>query len=199
MPQSSATAEAFAPDVEPRTALGTDLRALRRARGLTLSELAERLDRSVGHLSQIERGLSEPSITDLRKLATLYDVPLSFFFSHDTAPEAERGLIVRKAARRRIGTREDGLIEELLSPDLGGSFEIVRSVFAAHTALRAPAVRETEEAGFVIEGSLDLEIAGRWFTLDAGDSFRFAGERFRWRNPNDKDAVVIWVIAPPVY
>ncbi len=199
MPQSPATAEAFAPDAEPRTALGTDLRALRRARGLTLSDLAERLDRSVGHLSQIERGLSEPSITDLRKLATLYDVPLSFFFSHDAAPEAERGLIVRKASRRRIGTREDGLIEELLSPDLGGSFEIVRSVFAAHTALETPAVRETEEAGFVIDGSLDLEIAGRWFMLDAGDSFRFAGERFRWRNPNNKDAVVIWVIAPPVY
>lgn len=182
-----------------RMSLGADLRALRRSRGLTLSELAQRIGRSVGHLSQIERGVSQPSITDLRKLAVLYDLPISFFFANDAAPADERGIVVRKSARRRIGTREDGLIEELLSPDLGGSFEIVRSVFAAGASLDAPVVRETEEAGFVVEGALDLEIGGRWFALSAGDSFRFAGQPHRWRNSNNEDAVVIWVISPPIY
>ena len=46
--------------------LGADLRALRKARGLTLSELATTLGRSVGWLSQVERDLSQPSISDLR-------------------------------------------------------------------------------------------------------------------------------------
>ena len=40
--------------------LGADLRALRRARGLTLTELAGQIDRSVGWLSQVERDLSAP-------------------------------------------------------------------------------------------------------------------------------------------
>ncbi|MEM9147373.1 MAG: cupin domain-containing protein, partial [Pseudomonadota bacterium] len=35
--------------------------------------------------------------------------------------------------------------------------------------------------------------------LFAGDSFRFEGEPYRWRNPGAESAVAIWVIAPPVY
>ena len=38
--------------------LGTDLRALRKTRGLTLQDIADRLGRSVGWVSQIERDLS---------------------------------------------------------------------------------------------------------------------------------------------
>ncbi len=61
------------PSPLPKT-LGADLRALRRTRGLTLQQLADRLGRSVGWLSQVERDLSEPSITDLRHLAEALEV-----------------------------------------------------------------------------------------------------------------------------
>ena len=37
------------------------------------------------------------------------------------------------------------------------------------------------------------------FTLNVGDSFRLRGEPYRWANPYEQAAVVIWVIAPPVY
>ena len=62
--------------------LGADLRALRKARGMTLTDLAEGLGRSVGWLSQVERDLSEPSISDLRGMAERLDVPMSFLFAH---------------------------------------------------------------------------------------------------------------------
>ena len=61
--------------------IGADIRALRRSRGWTLSDLAERLDRSVGWLSQVERGQSEPALADIRALAGLFGLPVSFFFS----------------------------------------------------------------------------------------------------------------------
>ena len=67
----------------PGEKLGRDLRALRRTRGLTLSELALKVGRSVGYLSQVERGLSELGIDDLRTLATALDAPLSWFLVHD--------------------------------------------------------------------------------------------------------------------
>jgi quercetin dioxygenase-like cupin family protein len=108
-------------------------------------------------------------------------------------------VIVRGDRRRRLGTFETGLVEELLSPDLGGSFEILRSEFAPGAALGEPAVRATEEAGYVISGRFDIEIAGIWHQLAAGDSFRFREKPFRWRNPGDAPAVVIWVVSPPVY
>ncbi|TIP87616.1 MAG: helix-turn-helix transcriptional regulator, partial [Mesorhizobium sp.] len=40
--------------------LAGDIRALRRARGLTLAEIGLKLGRSVGWVSQVERGLSIP-------------------------------------------------------------------------------------------------------------------------------------------
>jgi mannose-6-phosphate isomerase-like protein (cupin superfamily) len=106
---------------------------------------------------------------------------------------------VRRTARHALGNSADGLTEELLSPDLGGSFEMVRSVFAPGAALVEPSRRQTEEAGYVISGMLDVWIDGREFRLTAGDSFRFAGDAYRWRNPGDEETVVIWVISPPDY
>ena len=98
-----------------------------------------------------------------------------------------------------VGSRETGLVEELLSPDLGGSFEIFRSVFEPGAELPAPQRRATEEAGYVVSGELELWLDDRRFHLREGDSFRFSGELYRWHNPGDRPAVVIWVIAPPVY
>ncbi|RWI95030.1 MAG: helix-turn-helix domain-containing protein [Mesorhizobium sp.] len=179
--------------------LAGDIRALRKARGLTLAEIALKLDRSVGWVSQVERGLSVPSLGDLRAFAELFGVPLSLFFSHDVPAEEERGVVVRAGSRRSLGTSESGLVEELLSPDLGGSFEMLRSVFAPGAELKTEARRPTEEAGYVASGTFEIEIGGVWHRLSEGDSFRFEGKPFRWRNPGAEPAVVIWVVSPPVY
>jgi transcriptional regulator with XRE-family HTH domain len=178
--------------------IGADFRALRRARGWTLSELAEQLDRSVGWLSQVERGVSEPALDDVRIVAALFSLPVSFFFSHSPdTPESQ--YVVRADSRRAMTDDSKGLVESLLSPDLGGAFEIVHSVFAAGAKCPQPFVRPTEEAGYVIDGSLTLIIDGREFALNTGDSFRFAGETVSWINQGTKPAVLIWVIAPPVH
>ena len=179
--------------------LGRDLRALRRAKGLTLSELALKVGRSVGYLSQIERGLSELSIGDLKKLAAALDAPLSWFFVHEDVPPEERGVVVRAAARRALGSLADGLTEELLSPDLGGAFEVIRSLFEPGAELKEPSLRDSEETGYLVAGELEMWIGGKHFHLRAGDSFRINREPFRWRNPARQRAEVIWVIAPPNY
>ncbi|WP_195174129.1 helix-turn-helix domain-containing protein [Mesorhizobium sp. INR15] len=179
--------------------LASDIRALRKARGLTLAEIGLKLGRSVGWVSQVERGLSMPSISDLRAFAELFGVPVSLFFSHDVPSESERGVVVRAGSRRTLGTSESGLVEELLSPDLGGSFEMLRSVFAPGAELKTEARRPTEEAGYVASGIFEIEISGVWHRLGEGDSFRFEGKPFRWRNPGNEPAIVIWVVSPPVY
>lgn len=179
--------------------LGADLRALRKARGLTLVEMAARLERSVGWVSQVERDLSHPSINDLRAIAAAFNVPLSLFFGQTDAPDVEQGYVVRKNARRQIGSGEAGLIEEMLSPDLTDDFEVVHSVFQPGAALPQPNIRPTQEVGYLISGTLDLMIGGREFTIQPGDSFRIRGEAYTWSNPYEEPAVAIWVIAPPVY
>ena len=179
--------------------IGNDIRALRKSRSWTLQQLADTLDRSVGFISQLERGLSDPSISDLRKIAHLFDMPVSLFFGEADGDPAERGYVVRAGSRRKLGGADGPLIEELLSPDLGGSFEIIRSEFAAGSKRAEVLTRDTEEAGYIISGQLDLEIDGQWFELGPGDSFRFAAVPFRWRNKGKQAAVAIWIISPPVY
>ncbi|MCX7302629.1 MAG: helix-turn-helix domain-containing protein [Rhodobacterales bacterium] len=179
--------------------LGADLRALRKARGLRLADLATATGRSIGWLSQVERDMSEPSIADLRALADVLDVSLSSLFHNAAAPAVEQGHVVRRAARRPIGSREAGLVEELLSPDLTDAFEVIHSTFEPGARLGDPVTRPTQEVGYVVSGQLEVTIAGRPFSLFPGDSFRIKGEPFTWMNPHAEPCVVIWVIAPPVY
>jgi len=185
--------------ITPTRTLGADLRALRKARGLTLAGLGTRLGRSIGWLSQVERDLSEPSISDLRQIADCLGVPMSLLFGHASAPAEEQGYVVRAGARRPMGSGEEGLIEELLSPDLTDDFEVIHSTFLPRSRMQKPAQRPTQEVGYVISGRLELTIGARQFTVGPGDSFRFRGERYAWSNPYDQPAVAIWVIAPPVY
>src|SRR5688572_2020292 len=86
--------------LSPTQLLAHDLRALRKARGLTLAEIGARLKRSIGWLSQVERGLSVPSLADLRAFAEIFGVPLSLFFGHEAQTDEERGVVVRSADRK---------------------------------------------------------------------------------------------------
>ncbi len=179
--------------------LGADLRSLRKSRGLTLSYLANAVGKSVGWLSQVERNLSEPSIDDLRDLAKNLEIPISMLFGQAKAAPEEIGFIVRQGARRSIGSKEAGLLEELLSPDLTDDFEVVHSTFIPGAKLAKPVSRPTQEVGYLISGKLDITIEGKCFTIKPGDGFRIRGEAFKYANPYKEPAVAIWVIAPPVY
>ncbi len=179
----------------------------------TMSAAGAALNVSHAAISQQLRGLEEhlgvalldhsgarPVMTEAgQRLADALEQPVSLFFGAPDAPADERGYVVRANARRSLGTSDEGLVEQLLSPDLGGSFEIVRSVFAPSAELSEPAIRPTEEAGYIVSGSLDLWIGERQFHLSEGDSFRFTEEAYRWRNPGSQPCIAIWVIAPPVY
>ncbi len=180
--------------------LGADIRALRKARGLTLADLADQLGRSVGWLSQVERDMSDPGVDDLRDLAKALDISVSSLFASGPAAVEDAGVVVRSGSRRPIGNRENGLMEELLSPDLTDDFEVVHSTFAPGARLASPAQRPTQEVGYIVSGTLRVWIGQRSYVVNQGDSFRIRGEEYSWENPSETTpCVAIWVIAPPVY
>ena len=63
-------------------ALGALLRAQRLAADLSLRELSERTKVSNAYLSQLERGLHEPSLSVLRAIASALGVPLGSLLTH---------------------------------------------------------------------------------------------------------------------
>jgi transcriptional regulator with XRE-family HTH domain len=180
--------------------VGASVRELRVARQLTLQELAGSAGLSVGHLSQVERGLSSPSVDALRRIAQALGVTIGWFFRVPPAREAgnEGAYIVRAGARRRL-LFDSGITDELLSPHLGGRLEAILSRFAPGSSSGPePYTHRGEEVGVVVEGALELWIDGELFELRVGDSFAFPSTKpHRYRNPTDREAVVVWVVTPP--
>ena len=182
--------------------VGRQVRDLRKARGITITELAERIGRSVGYVSQVERELSAVSITVLQQIATALDVQVTWFFQGNAmAPEEERDFIVRRGNRRKLRFGGSGIEEELLSPNLRGQIEMTLTTFEPGSRTGAEdRIRKGEEAGFVISGTIEIQAGGETFRLEAGDSFAFQEPGpHRCRNPGSVDAVVVWVYTPPTY
>lgn len=77
--------------------IGRQIRDLRKAKGITLATLAEKINRSVGYISQVERGVSSLPIAVLQSISDVLGVKVSWFFHTDNeAPLEELNHIVRK-------------------------------------------------------------------------------------------------------
>lgn len=183
-------------------AIGEQIRDLRKAKRMTINELASRIDRSIGYVSQIERGLSAVTINVLQQIAGALDVQISWFFQGNAnAPKEERDLIVRRANRRRLRFGGSGVTEELLSPNLSGQIELILTRFEPGGRTGdGDRLRRSEEAGVVLSGTLEISIDGHIHRLEEGDSFalRSPGSH-HCHNPGDEDAVVLWVHTPAAY
>lgn len=179
---------------------GSEVRALRKARGLSLNALASEAGLSVGYLSQIERGISHPSLKALGAIARALGVTVGWFFSGGNAgPAEEKGFVVRKQNRRRIIFRE-GFVDYLLSPNLEGELEFILTHFSPGASTGEQYSHRGEEGGMVLEGRLEITVGDQSFVLEAGDSFNFASTKpHRYRNVYDGETVVVYGITPPTY
>jgi transcriptional regulator with XRE-family HTH domain len=196
-PEPAAADIGEAPDIQK---IGREIRGLRKARGLTLTELAEKSGLSIGYLSLLERDRATPSINALHAISRALGVTISWFFDANAAPVEERGFVVRRARRRRLEFSA-GIVDELLSPSLEGSLELLSSRFPPGASSGdAPYTHTGEEAGVVVRGTLELWVDGKHFVLKAGDSFGFPSSLpHRYRNPGSEETEVVWAITPPSY
>lgn len=188
-------------DATPDGRVGLEIKQLRRARSITIADLAIATGLSSGYLSQVERGLSSPSVKALHSISRALGVTVSWFFSPASDdPSQHRDFVVRGANRRTL-TFENGIRDELLSPNLGRALELLRCVFPPGASSGArPYVHHGEEAGVVLSGELRMWIGDKEILLKAGDSFAFnSDEPHRYENTGGIESVVIWVITPPSY
>lgn len=73
------------------------VRTLRKLRRLTQDQLAERAERSVDAISQIERGVNLPSFDTLDRLSAALNVPVKEFFDEDTDTNPRREELLTSA------------------------------------------------------------------------------------------------------
>lgn len=182
-------------------AVGAEVRALRKARQITLPQLSEQTGYSTGFLSQVERGISSPSVDALHNIASALGVSISWFFRNEPSDDPdEREYIVRSNKRRSLGFKA-GITDELLSPHLRGQLELLLCKFPAGTSSGEESyTHRGEEAGVILQGRMELFLGDRSFVLEEGDSFGFSSSTpHRYRNIADDETIVIWAITPPTY
>lgn len=183
--------------------IGRQIRDLRKAKGVTLQTMADKIGRSVGYISQVERGVSVLPIPVLQAICELLEVQVTWFFHTETEqPIEELGHVVRKNARRHLNFAGTGIREELLSPNLSGEMLMILTTFSPE-AESSPQQRKRrgEEGGYIKSGRLTLSLGDDNFELNAGDSFTIGkDDLYLIKNPSRKDeAVVVWVLCPPNY
>lgn len=180
--------------------IGAQLRELRKAKGLTLQEVAGSAGISVSYLSQIERNVSRLPIGVLKQISDVLGVHMNWFFQPGVLGLAEeREIVVRAANRRHLSFTGLGITEELLSPNLSGPLEMLISTIdpGADSEFYA---HDGAEAGLVMSGTLDLWVDDQHFRLRKGDSFAFPSTQpHRCANRCSSAVQVLWVITPPHY
>jgi mannose-6-phosphate isomerase-like protein (cupin superfamily)/DNA-binding XRE family transcriptional regulator len=190
-----------------RLHLGRSMRSLRLARGLKLTAAASAAGVSPSLLSQVERGQLDPSLDSLRNIAdALGTTPFRLLSGGGPA----LGLVRRGEAKRlplrgsdqeyQLDPSLEGAFEELLSPSLDGAFEFTRWVLPPGEAFSAePRSHRGEEATYLLEGQVRMELGGEVIALVEGDCITFdARVPHRVVAVGPTQAVAIVVVSPPL-
>jgi transcriptional regulator with XRE-family HTH domain len=177
--------------------MGNLVRELRRRADMSIATLAQAADLSPGLLSQIERGLGNPSFTTLIKLSQALDVPVGRFFLADT----EAGALVRAGAHRRLLLADENLEYTLITPHMSGRLGMIKAQVAAGWSNESVPFRHPgEECILIMEGELMVCIADTMHTLQVGDSITYDSGLPHWyRNVTDHNAVLIGAMTPPSF
>lgn len=179
--------------------VGERVRQLRRQRELSLQQVAQRAELSVGFLSQLERGLSSPSLRDLIRVATALETDLGVLFEATGARvEAGDSLVTRPAERQEVAFH-DGITKQLITPhgDAALRLYLITMEPGGRTG-EALYSHAGEEAGLVLQGRLLLTVETADHLLQEGDSFRFRSDRpHRFSNASGMVTRVLWVNTLP--
>lgn len=175
------------------------LKAFRSANRLTLKQLAEKAGCTDAYLSQLERGLANPSIMILKKIATALDLQVVDFF---LKPEQEENDVVMKERDRVSMTfrRGDPKIQMLVRKISNKRMQPFYTTIEPRGGSRGAYSHIGEECGIVLQGVLELNLNGKVYRVKKNESFYFSSqEPHSWSNPGKKKTIVIWVVSPPTF
>jgi transcriptional regulator with XRE-family HTH domain len=184
--------------------LGAALRSAREARGLSLRELARRVEVSPSFVSQIERGKANPSVGTLYALVSELGISLNELLGGPAGPVELRSpaswpridkAVVRSAERGRV--QMSGVVWERLTPD-DPLVDFLHVEYAPGSASCPPEdmVRHGgREYGVVVTGRLEVQVGFETYSLEPGDSIHFdSSTPHRLSNPHDVACTAIWFV-----
>jgi len=153
--------------------LGLRLRSRRRDLDLTLKDVADGAGLSVGFISQVERGLTSPSLASLVSISRVLKTHVATFLSQ---PEGKSAL-TRSLERTTYQVDQSAMQYERLSASFPGSVLNGLIIHEPPGYRSEPIRHDGEELFFVLVGAITVEVEGEARVLEAGDSIHFASTR----------------------
>lgn len=166
--------------------LGDNIRKKRKSKKLTISVLAKKIGVSNSYISQLERGLIDPSVSVLRKIAFAMDVPISSLFDEDY----EDPLITRLKDRKTIVAENQSYRISWISPNAPKlPLEMIEFRISSNAEITVPENLHNL-CLFVTDGCLDIQYEGTASSLYTGDSvFIPRNSAYKIINPGSKEAL----------
>lgn len=189
---------------DPASGLGPRLRLVREERGLSARELARRVGCSASLVSQIERGISAPSVGVLYALATELAASLDYLFGVEPGPDAPPAArpdghgIVQHAASRAAIDLASGVRWERLTPsndDRADFLEVIYQPDGHSTDERRALRHDGYEYGLILSGRLQANVGFERLELGPGDSIAFDSSiPHEYWNRTSHDVRAVWVV-----
>jgi transcriptional regulator with XRE-family HTH domain len=177
--------------------LGRTLRALRKARGLRLADLASESGLSASFLSQVEQGRSDISVGRLMRLAQALHVRMTDLVELPPPPERP---FVPADERIVLPPPSPGVTIELLAASVseGPTYAIATLGPGVTAETRRYRVPGQEHFVYLINGRATMEfVTGPEITLKAGDSISYLSDDYRrMTNLHRGPTSIIWVSFP---
>lgn len=175
--------------------LSAKLKTLREMKGYTLKQTAEISGLSIGFISQVERGQTDPSLSSLKKLSAALGVKMGDLFEQDSGVH-----VLVKKGEGNILYVNSSVYCELLAASFNKTMEPMIKFIApgADSGLVDP--HTGEEFIWVIEGELQVMLGDTVYMLHSGDSVFFqANQPHAWKNIGEGLCRALWVTSPPCY
>lgn len=175
--------------------IGVNLREIRADRGLSLRQLAVETGLSATLLSQVERGIAEPSLKTLRALSRVFGDSVAQLFSSPTPIILH---LSRPGERSRISSPAGQIQYERLTPN-NGQIEVLRGTLTPGDWSSDEAwSHEAIECIYVIDGQVIVEVDGQELIVQAGESATFSSlQAHRYGNRSQETATFILSVSPP--
>lgn len=176
--------------------MGEQIRHRRQQLGLSLTNVAQVSGISIALLSLIERGQRSLSINNMKKLCFVLNIPekelIDIFRAH---PESSHGIVEKRTQHRHINLSDRGIFKENLTPLDCKGLEMYRVEIqpGGTTGDNFFRTRKGWQLGYIVAGTLELNINNQILMIETGDSFTYSSELPRkWRNPGQEITIVHW-------
>lgn len=179
--------------------IGQKIKELRNLKGFTLKQLSIESDLSISFLSQVERGITSIAVTSLEKIASVFEVDLSYFFS---PPSKHDSLIIRSYEQEVFSLEETRVYKRLASDTEDKILEpMLITLFPQDSKHNvATYAHEGEEFAYVLEGILTIQVNEKQYQLNPGDSLHLSSNTpHEWANFTNKLVKVLCVSTPKIF